>query len=113
MEAHTWSNLKLVGEDCKNSENDSEEASASVETPNKEIDMLDVEAEIDSLLQTQAQDGEDDQNFEALFSQFTSIRDKSANLDPEGRKAYAEEVAIAFWKAMGGSDDEIDGLDSD
>jgi len=113
LEAHTWSNLKLVGEDGKNLENDSEEASASVETPNKEIDMLDVEAEIDSLLQTQAQDGEDDQNFEALFSQFTSIRDKSANLDPEGRKAYAEKVAIAFWKAMGGSDDEIDGLDSD
>jgi len=28
-------------------------------------------------------------------------------------KKYAEKVAIAFWRAMGGDEDEIDGLDDD
>ncbi|KAK7079195.1 hypothetical protein SK128_001811, partial [Halocaridina rubra] len=52
-------------------------------------------------------------DFEELFSRFQSIKETSSSLSPEMRRDYAEKVAIEFWKALGGPDDELEGLDSD
>jgi len=108
LEAHTWSNLELVEEN--------EGAGGGMEekqdAPEKRVALEpNIDAEIDALLDGNNGENGEDANFEDLFAQFASIRDKSSNLNPEERKAYAEKVAIAFWKSMGGSDDEIDGLD--
>ena len=47
-----------------------------------------------------------------LFS-YNIFAEKAECLPPEERKAYAEKVAMSFWTAIGGSDDEIDLGDSD
>jgi len=47
-------------------------------------------------------------SFEQLFANFQLMKDKAQSLPDEQRKDYAEKVALAFWSAMGGSDDEDD-----
>jgi hypothetical protein len=63
--------------------------------------------------QAKGQVGDDDeiteleaQEFEKLFSQFQNIKDKSSTLTEEERKKFAEEAAMAFWKALGGDDED-------
>uniref|UniRef100_A0A8C9G2I9 Uncharacterized protein n=1 Tax=Pavo cristatus TaxID=9049 RepID=A0A8C9G2I9_PAVCR len=41
------------------------------------------------------------------------LRKKAATLPHEQRKLHAEKVAKAFWMAIGGDRDEIEGLSSD
>ncbi|XP_064607868.1 alpha- and gamma-adaptin-binding protein p34-like [Liolophura sinensis] len=54
------------------------------------------------------------ESFEQLFEKLRIMKEKAEGLPPEQRKAYAEKVAVSFWKAIGGDEDEIDGLvDSD
>ena len=45
-------------------------------------------------------------SFEALFAELATIKAKADNLPPDERKAYAEKIALSFYAAMGGSDDE-------
>ncbi|XP_022104699.1 alpha- and gamma-adaptin-binding protein p34-like [Acanthaster planci] len=54
-----------------------------------------------------------EESFEELFARMAAMKERAAGLSGEERKKYAEKVAISFWKALGGDDDEIDGLDSD
>ncbi|XP_072242030.1 alpha- and gamma-adaptin-binding protein p34 isoform X1 [Leuresthes tenuis] len=51
-------------------------------------------------------------NFERLFNKLKEMKDKASSLPHEQRKVHAEKVAKAFWMAIGGDDDEIDGLSS-
>lgn len=39
--------------------------------------------------------------------------EKAASLPLEERKKYAEKVVVSFWKAIGGDEDEIEGLSDD
>ncbi|XP_063882346.1 alpha- and gamma-adaptin-binding protein p34-like [Scylla paramamosain] len=55
----------------------------------------------------------EDGSFENLFSSFEHLKKTAASLPPTQRRDYAEKVAVAFWRAMGGDEDEVDGLDSD
>lgn len=55
----------------------------------------------------------EDGDFENLFTSFEHLKRTAANLPPNQRRDYAEKVAVAFWRAMGGDEDEVDGLDSD
>ncbi|XP_069851172.1 alpha- and gamma-adaptin-binding protein p34 isoform X1 [Dipodomys merriami] len=57
--------------------------------------------------------GGDLENFERLFSKLKEMKDKAATLPHEQRKLHAEKVAKAFWMAIGGDRDEIEGLSSD
>ncbi|XP_037358674.1 alpha- and gamma-adaptin-binding protein p34 [Talpa occidentalis] len=57
--------------------------------------------------------GGDLENFERLFSKLKEMKDKAATLPHEQRKVHAEKVAKAFWMAIGGDRDEIEGLSSD
>lgn len=51
-----------------------------------------------------------DVSFEELFSKFAEMKETAASLPPEQRKAYAEKVTMAFWRAIGGDESEIAGL---
>ncbi|XP_006001845.1 alpha- and gamma-adaptin-binding protein p34 [Latimeria chalumnae] len=55
----------------------------------------------------------DVENFERLFSKLKEMKDKAATMPHEQRKLHAEKVAKAFWMAIGGDRDEIEGLSSD
>nr|XP_032620285.1 alpha- and gamma-adaptin-binding protein p34 [Chelonoidis abingdonii] len=84
-------------------------------TNNLQIDsivdpMLDMDIQELASLTT----GEGDlENFERLFSKLKEMKDKAATLPHEQRKLHAEKVAKAFWMAIGGDRDEIEGLSSD
>ncbi|XP_038840016.1 alpha- and gamma-adaptin-binding protein p34 [Salvelinus namaycush] len=54
----------------------------------------------------------DVENFERLFTKLKEMKDKASWLPPEQRKLHAEKVAKAFWTAIGGEQDEIEGLSS-
>uniref|UniRef100_A0A8C0LHG4 Uncharacterized protein n=2 Tax=Canis lupus dingo TaxID=286419 RepID=A0A8C0LHG4_CANLU len=57
--------------------------------------------------------GGDLENFERLFTKLKEMKDKGAMLPHEQRKLHAGKVAEAFWVAVGGDRDEIEGLSSD
>lgn len=58
--------------------------------------------------------GEGDlENFGRLFSKLQEMKDKAASLPHEQRKLHAEKVAKAFWMAIGGDRDEIEGISSE
>jgi len=55
--------------------------------------------------------GEDgSESFEALFEKFAELKQKAADLPPDERKNYAEKVTMAFWRAIGGDEEEIAGV---
>ncbi|KFR04671.1 Alpha- and gamma-adaptin-binding protein p34, partial [Opisthocomus hoazin] len=72
--------------------------------------MLD--PDIQELANLTTRDG-DLENFERLFSKLKEMKDKAATLPHEQRKLHAEKVAKAFWMAIGGDREEIEGLSSD
>ncbi|GFS10088.1 alpha- and gamma-adaptin-binding protein p34-like [Elysia marginata] len=51
--------------------------------------------------------------FEDLFRKLKVMKDRAENLAPDERKKYAEKVAISFWNAIGGDEDELGDLDAD
>ncbi|KAL2300683.1 hypothetical protein Nmel_013568 [Mimus melanotis] len=71
-----------------------------------------LEMDIQELASLTTRDG-DLENFERLFSKLKEMKDKAATLPHEQRKLHAEKVAKAFWMAIGGDRDEIEGLSSD
>ncbi|GAB0194281.1 alpha- and gamma-adaptin-binding protein p34 [Grus americana] len=92
---------------------DNREDSAStnhLQVDNAVDPMLDTD--IQELASLTTRDG-DLENFERLFSKLKEMKDKAATLPHEQRKLHAEKVAKAFWMAIGGDRDEIEGLSSD
>ncbi|XP_009977098.1 PREDICTED: alpha- and gamma-adaptin-binding protein p34 [Tauraco erythrolophus] len=71
-----------------------------------------LDTDIQELASLTTRDG-DLENFERLFSKLKEMKDKAATLPREQRKLHAEKVAKAFWMAIGGDRDEIEGLSSD
>ncbi|RDD43888.1 Alpha- and gamma-adaptin-binding protein p34 [Trichoplax sp. H2] len=51
--------------------------------------------------------GVETESFETLFNRMKDMKDYAGSLPSELRKEYAAKVAIAFWNAIGGSDEEI------
>lgn len=72
----------------------------------------DLENVLDPSVLQECMSGEDG-SFENLFSSFEHLKKTAASLPPTQRRDYAEKVAVAFWRAMGGDEEEVDGLDSD
>merc|ERR1712013_468356 len=106
LKAHTWSNLELLesgpGRRPLPLETDKESDSEG------EDEQGEVGEQVRNLLTAVGSDDEDE-DFGALFSQLASMRDQSSNLQGEDRKAYAEKVALAFYKAIGGGSDDEEG----
>jgi len=94
LRAHTWSNLELIEES---------------EHVNEAEDDLHESYDSNALL---TRSGEENCNevpsFEELFSQISKMKDVSNNLPDKDRKAYAEKVALAFYKSIGLDSDEED-----
>ncbi|XP_041360600.1 alpha- and gamma-adaptin-binding protein p34-like [Gigantopelta aegis] len=82
---------------------------------------ISTEEKIDGLLPTDdmslfAALGNEDlgsESFEELFHQLSTMKDTASKLPADERKIYAEKIAIKFWKAIGGDEDEIAGLSDD
>ncbi|XP_074595981.1 uncharacterized protein LOC141851093 [Brevipalpus obovatus] len=56
-------------------------------------------------------DGDKEPDFEFLFKKFQDMKTEADQLTGDERKSHAEKVTIAFWKALGGDQSEIEGLD--
>lgn len=68
---------------------------------------------IDSMisdLQPDAGADKEEESFEKLFEKLNVMKDAASNLPPDQRKEYAKQITIQFWKAIGGSPEEIEGL---
>ena len=51
-------------------------------------------------------------SFEELFQRMCSMKSQADALDGAQRKAYAEKITMAFWQAIEGDEEEIEGLSS-
>jgi len=94
LRAHTWSNLELIEE---------------TEDINEGEDNKHGEENIpSSVTRSEEENRTEDPTFEELFSQIVKMKDTANNLPDEDRKAYAEKVALAFYKSIGLESDEDD-----
>ncbi|XP_046861615.1 alpha- and gamma-adaptin-binding protein p34-like [Xenia sp. Carnegie-2017] len=117
LEATDWPNLHIKGMTCKKQVATNKQETKDGE--NKEINEISNTTSHEELNSfCGILDGiEDDVNldsdipFDKLFSQMKIMKEKAEKLPHLQRKAYAEQVAVAFWKAIGGDDDEIEDLD--
>ncbi|XP_005098112.1 alpha- and gamma-adaptin-binding protein p34 [Aplysia californica] len=78
------------------------------------LDDINWKALLADSAQTDAPLSEDDigvEEFEQLFMKLKVMKDKADTMPVDERKKYAEKVAVSFWKAIGGDEDEILGLD--
>jgi len=79
LKSHTWSTMQII-------------QSPTDQQKQEKKQSQNLEESIDS--------------FEVLFAELATIKAKADNLPPDERKAYAEKIALSFYAAMGGSDDE-------
>ncbi|XP_043326816.1 alpha- and gamma-adaptin-binding protein p34 isoform X2 [Cervus elaphus] len=103
------------GPAAERTESLSDHRGAASDTADVQVDSI-----VDPMLDLDIQElaslttgGGDLENFERLFSKLKEMKDKAATLPHEQRKMHAEKVAKAFWMAIGGDRDEIEGLSSD
>ncbi|XP_034390309.1 alpha- and gamma-adaptin-binding protein p34 isoform X1 [Cyclopterus lumpus] len=105
-----------VEDSCVSEEASHTESSGNTETQGATVVDAMTDLDIQELANLTAGDADVD-NFERLFSKLKEMKDfqpadKASSLPHEQRKVHAEKVAKAFWTAIGGDDDEIDGLSS-
>ncbi|XP_067276601.1 alpha- and gamma-adaptin-binding protein p34 [Pseudorasbora parva] len=104
LSSHSPSNSTDEGTESQRAENHQNNAVDTAVDP-----MIDID--IQELANLTAGDA-DVENFERLFTKLKEMKDKASSLPHEQRKVHAEKVAKAFWMAIGGDQDEIDGLSS-
>ncbi|KAL1256855.1 hypothetical protein QQF64_012400 [Cirrhinus molitorella] len=104
LSSHSPSNSTDEGTESQRAENNQNNVVDTAVDP-----MIDID--IQELANLTAGDA-DVENFERLFTKLKEMKDKASSLPHEQRKVHAEKVAKAFWMAIGGDQDEIDGLSS-
>lgn len=104
------SNLPLEGSPHNEDVNLTEETTNRDTQGYSVVDAM-TDLDIQELANLTAGDADVD-NFERLFTKLKEMKDKASSLPHEQRKVHAEKVAKAFWMAIGGDEDEIDGLSS-
>ena len=55
--------------------------------------------------------GEESTDFGELFGSLMDMKEHAASLSSDHRRAAAEQLVTAFWKAMGGDPSEVEDLD--
>lgn len=100
-----------VGGTLVSEETDQKENSTNSGTQEDTVVDAMTDLDIQELANLTAGDADVD-NFERLFTKLKEMKDKASSLPHEQRKVHAEKVAKAFWMAIGGDEDEIDGLSS-
>lgn len=99
LQAHTWSNLIMKNQNTTKqkkaecSEEARNEATTDVSNNSKLVNLP------EELL------GEDD--FTELFSHLHMMKDSLQSLPMQQRKQCAEQMVTAFWKAIGGDEEEL------
>ena len=53
---------------------------------------------------------EDGDSFEEMFANMARMKEVAGQLPDEERKAFAEKVAMSFWRSLGGEESELEGL---
>ncbi|XP_060606643.1 alpha- and gamma-adaptin-binding protein p34-like [Ruditapes philippinarum] len=97
---------------CGNSKKEKSKKKAKTQSKEERLDSL-LPSEDMALFEALGSEDPGGESFEKLFEKFAHMKEKANNLPLQERKKYAENVAIAFWRAMGGDEDEIGDLDSD
>lgn len=102
LHAHSWSNLELNKCDGRKIDqlslgDESDETLDSCPLDDPVVEKMQ-ESEVDS--------------FEELFQRMCSMKSQADALDGAQRKAYAEKITMAFWQAIEGDEEEIEGLSS-
>ncbi|KAB7499421.1 Alpha- and gamma-adaptin-binding protein p34 [Armadillidium nasatum] len=106
LHAHTWSNMKFKEE--KNTSNMMNNHCLSALgnlslSGAEEIDEFSVE-------NFKYEDMEDyDDEFDALFSSLGKMKERAESLPPDQRKIYAGQIAIAFLKSLGDTEESDEG----
>lgn len=125
LHAHMWSNLTMRDSKPMAVGGAKEEietiASGEVEAKEQKTKSKDTKStsEEDNLeamfgdFELNGDGADDEESFEQLFNKMAHLKSQSQNLQFEDRKAFAEQVTMAFWRAIGGDEDELDGLDDD
>nr|CAB3219597.1 alpha- and gamma-adaptin-binding protein p34 [Phallusia mammillata] len=108
LNAHTWPHMKLKT-NCQDSHQ-----KLLKSDPRSTVDpYTEVEKKIDSLLLDSKGEDLEEEDFEGLFQKMHDLKKTADSLPTESKKAYAEKVVMAFWKALDGDKDEVYGLSSD
>ncbi|KAF6211761.1 hypothetical protein GE061_012276 [Apolygus lucorum] len=50
---------------------------------------------------------DDSDDFSTLFEQLVSMKEQAAGLPAEERKNFAEQVVLAYWRSIGGDEEEL------
>ncbi|XP_057365652.1 alpha- and gamma-adaptin-binding protein p34-like [Daphnia carinata] len=110
LHAHSWPNLELKSGDKSRMNHLSRLLlSEDSEQPN-DHSSSENNLERDLIVDRQISEGID--SFEELFQAMSLMKSQASSLQGAERKAYAEKMTMAFWQAIEGSPDEIEGLES-
>lgn len=112
-EMSTTDQVKKSAQNSAIHENDQESKTDEEKATEKLMEGAGLTDDESELLRRLGQDEPDGESFDELFTKLRDMKDHAATLPDSERKSYAEQVALAFWKAMGGDDDEVLGLDDD
>ncbi|XP_060532599.1 alpha- and gamma-adaptin-binding protein p34-like [Cylas formicarius] len=94
LHAHTWSNLVLKPQKTKKTEGELKVCQKADQADRKTANS----EEKDSVL---------DDEFMELFSQIGMMRNSLGSLSTHQRRQCAEQMVTAFWKAIGGEEEEL------
>lgn len=118
LHAHVWPNLSMKDRREPTSfnallhggrlQNGDENLSEELEDLHLEhgLDQANIEGKIEELFGGNLSDG--DMDFSSLFGQLQEMKERVSSMSSDQRKACAEQVVLAFWKAIGGDSEEID-----
>ncbi|XP_029174233.1 alpha- and gamma-adaptin-binding protein p34-like [Nylanderia fulva] len=105
LHAHTWPNIILKNKPCADETHEVNEIGEQFENIQLTHDLserLHVQDIIDGIL------GDENADFGELLGQFMAMKEQIASLPSNERRAVAEQIVAAFWKAMGGDHLEIE-----
>ncbi|EEC20175.1 conserved hypothetical protein [Ixodes scapularis] len=106
LHAHPWPNLEMKGRSDTRTR-------CTVPDRLSSLPATDSTRPGGTQLFSEAMADGDDMSFEELFAKFQDMKVEADKLSGEDRKKFAEKVAVQFWRAFGGEEDEVCGLSSD
>ncbi|XP_078481001.1 alpha- and gamma-adaptin-binding protein p34 [Ciona intestinalis] len=105
--AHTWTHMKLKENEPKKRQDEPKTEKKDKEVVEPAANSLNMEEHIDAMLSNSNDDDQDDADFEALFQKMHMFKQSAMSMPENSRKEYAEKVVSAFWKAIGGEEEEL------
>jgi len=91
---------------------DASRKSSSTAT-NGEAKKISSQHVIDGLLGDMDSSEDGQEAFEKLFEKLQVMKESAGSMPATDRKKYAEQITLQFWQAIGGNQEEIEGLSED